>query len=168
MTHATLPNRNRHIQCLTVLPVRARERQIYAPLKGVIRGIARFPYRENRIVISYNGYIRSTHLIVQHVRSLSWTMKQRHTKQHTLNLPISLRSPVACLSSPWYLRALALLHPYLLPLPSPRVGWCGVLGFDSCLGPFPCRADRFAVVPIRSFLHQHPLKGVERPHAQSS
>ena len=62
-------------------------------------------------------------------------------------------------------RALSLLHPYLLPPPSPRVGWCGVLGSVSLLGPSPCRADRFAVIPVRSFLHQHPRKGVERPHA---
>ena len=49
--------------------------------------------------------------------------------------------------------------------PPPRVGWCGVLCPRSFLGSSPCRAGRFAVVPVLPFLHQHPWKGLERPHA---
>ena len=82
--------------------------------------------------------------------------------------PFSLRHPLVGSPSSWCLRALFLLHPYLLPPPSPRVGWCGVLDLDSWLGPFPCRAGKFSVIPVHSFLHQHPRKGVERPHASFS
>ena len=84
------------------------------------------------------------------------------------SFPVSFRHPLVCLPSSWHRRTLPPLHPCLLPPPSPRVGWCGVLDLCSWLGPFPCRAGKFSGCPVHSFLHQHLQGGVERPHAKTS
>ena len=45
MTHATLLNPNQPNQCFAALPVRARERQIRTPKKGILGGMCRDPTR---------------------------------------------------------------------------------------------------------------------------
>ena len=83
MTHATLFNPNQPNQCFAALPVRARERQIRTPKKGILGGMCRVPYPARVTVCPYNGYIAGTNLIVRHVMSLTWTTKRMRANQHT-------------------------------------------------------------------------------------
>ena len=83
MTHATLFNPNQPNQCFAALPVRARERQIRTPKKGILGGMCRVPYPARVTVCSYNGHIAGTNPIVRHVMSLTWTMKRMRANQRT-------------------------------------------------------------------------------------
>ena len=80
---ATLLDPNQPNQCSTASPVRARERQIRAPKKGILRGLRRGSYPAHVTVYPYNGYIKSTNPIVRHVMSLTWTMKRMRANQRT-------------------------------------------------------------------------------------
>ena len=82
-THATLINPNQPNKCFTASPVRARERQIRAPKKGILRGLRRGSYPAHVTVYPYNGYIAGTNPIVRHVMSLTWTTKRMRANQHT-------------------------------------------------------------------------------------
>ena len=64
MMFAAQLNPNQPNQCFTASPVRARERQIRAPKKHVLRGLSRASYRDNVTVYPYNGYIKSTNPII--------------------------------------------------------------------------------------------------------
>ena len=64
MMSATLLNPNQPNQYFTASPVRARERQIRTPEKGILGGFSRVPYPDRVTVYPYNGYIRSTNPIV--------------------------------------------------------------------------------------------------------
>ena len=79
---ATLLNPNQHAQCFTAPSVRARERQIRAPEKGVLGGITRGPYWDNVTVYPYNGHMTGTNPIVRHVMSLTCTLKRMRANQH--------------------------------------------------------------------------------------
>ena len=70
------PNQPNHY--FTASPVRARERQIRAPKKHILGGLGRASYSDRVTVYPYNGYIRSTNLIVRHVMSLTWIVKWTH------------------------------------------------------------------------------------------
>ena len=83
MTHATLFNPNQPNQCFAALPVRARERQIRTPKKGILGGMCRVPYPARVTVYPYNGYIAGTNPIVRHVMSLTWTLKRMRANQRT-------------------------------------------------------------------------------------
>ena len=83
MTHATLFNPNQPNQCFAASPVRARERQIRTPKKGILRGMCRVPYPARVTVYPYNGYIAGTNPIVRHVMSLTCALKRMHANQHT-------------------------------------------------------------------------------------
>ena len=89
ITHTIFLNPNQHNQCFTASPVRARERQIRAPKKGVlvlVFGVrTRVPYPAHVTVYPYNGYIRSTNPITRHVMSLTWTLKRMRANQRTPN-----------------------------------------------------------------------------------
>ena len=82
MVCATLLNPNQHHQCFTTSPVRARERQIRTPEKGILGGMGRGPYPTHVTVYPYNGYITGTNPIVRHVMSLTCTLKRVHANQH--------------------------------------------------------------------------------------
>ena len=73
---------NQPNRCFTASPVRARERQIRAPEKGVLGGITRGPYWDNVTVYPYNRHIRGTNPIVRHVMSLACTLERMHANQH--------------------------------------------------------------------------------------
>ena len=81
---ATLLNPNQPNQCFTASPVRARERQIRAPKKGILGGTTRVPYWENVTVYPYNGCIVGANPIVRRVMSLTCTLKRMHANQHAL------------------------------------------------------------------------------------
>ena len=68
-----LLNPNQHAQCFTASPVRARERQIRAPKKGILGGMSRGPYPARVTVYPYKGYIRGTNHVVRRVISLTCT-----------------------------------------------------------------------------------------------
>ena len=80
---ATLIDPNQPNQCFTASPVRARERQIRAPEKGILGGMCRAPYRAHVTVYPYNEYISGTNPIVRHVMSLTCTLKQMRANQRT-------------------------------------------------------------------------------------
>ena len=82
MMCATLLEPNQHAQCSTPSSVRARERQIRAPKKGILGVRSRVPYRARVTVHRYNRYITSTNPIVRHVMSLTCTLKRMRTNQH--------------------------------------------------------------------------------------
>ena len=90
--HATQLNPNQPNQCFTASPVRARERQIRAPKKGILRGLSRGPYPAQVTVYPYNGYIRGTNPIVRHVMSLTWTpariLATQRTPKHAITQPL--------------------------------------------------------------------------------
>ena len=79
---ATLLDPNQPNQYFTASPVRARERQIRAPEKGIIGAHTRDSYRTHVTVCPYNRYIRGTNPIVRHVTSLTCTLKQMRAHQH--------------------------------------------------------------------------------------
>ena len=81
MMCATQLNPSQPNHCFTALPVRAREHQIRAPKKCFLGGRSRWAYSDNVTVYPYKGYIRSTNLIVRHVRSLTCTLKRMLTNQ---------------------------------------------------------------------------------------
>ena len=81
-THATLLNPNQPNQCFTASPVRARERQIRAPKKGILRGTTRVSYMDNVTVYPYNGCIGGANPIVRRVMSLICTLNRMHANQH--------------------------------------------------------------------------------------
>ena len=72
---AMLLNPNQPNHYFAASPVQARERQIRAPKKCIFRESSRVSYLAHVTVYPYNEYIRSTHFIVRHIRSLTWTMK---------------------------------------------------------------------------------------------
>ena len=82
MMFATLLDPNQPNQYFTASPVRARERQIRAPEKGIIGAHTRDSYRAHVTVNPYNGCIRGTNPIVRHVGSLTCTLKQMRANQH--------------------------------------------------------------------------------------
>ena len=84
---ATLLDPNQPNQCFTASPVRARERQIRTPGKGILGGLSRGSYLENVTVYPYSGHIGGTNPIVQHVTSLAWTLKRTHADQHVPKHP---------------------------------------------------------------------------------
>ena len=79
---ATLIDPNQPNQCFTASPVRARERQIRAPEKGILGWFSRVPYATQVTVYPYNRYIRGTNPIVRHVMSLTCTLKRMRANQH--------------------------------------------------------------------------------------
>ena len=79
---ATLLDPNQPNQCFTASPVRARERQIRAPKKGILGGMTRVPYWENVTVYPYSGHTGGTNPIVRHVGSLTCTLKRMRANQH--------------------------------------------------------------------------------------
>ena len=90
--YATLLDPNQHDQCSTASSVRARERQIRAPEKGVLGGITRVPYWDNVTVYPYNGHMTGTNPIVRHVMSLTCTLKRMrantHAPKHAASQPL--------------------------------------------------------------------------------
>ena len=80
---ATLLNPNQPNQYFTASPVRARERQIRAPKKGILGEVIRYSYWDHVTVYPYNGYIRRTNPILRCVVSLTWTMKRMRANQRT-------------------------------------------------------------------------------------
>ena len=70
---ATLLDPNQPNQCFAALPVRARERQIRAPKKGILGVRTRGSYPTRVTVYPYNGCIRGTNPVVRHVMSLTCT-----------------------------------------------------------------------------------------------
>ena len=92
MMCATLLNPNHHDQCFTAFPVRARERQIRAPKKGILGVRSRGSYWDNVTVYPYNRYIAGTNPIVRHVMSLTCTLKQMcanlRTPKHATTQPL--------------------------------------------------------------------------------
>ena len=83
---------NQPNRCFTASPVRARERQIRAPEKGILGGIGRDSYPDNVTVYPYNGHITGTNPIVRHVMSLTCTLKQMRanlrTPKHATTQPL--------------------------------------------------------------------------------
>ena len=75
-------NPNISNQCFTASPVRARERQIRAPKKGILGGMTRVPYWDNVTVYPYNGCIGGANPIVRHDMSLTCTLNRMHANQH--------------------------------------------------------------------------------------
>ena len=84
------PNQRNHY--FSASPVRARERQIRAPKKGILRGLRRGSYPAHVTVYPYIGYIKSTNPIVQCVMSLTWTIKRMranwHAPKHAATQPL--------------------------------------------------------------------------------
>ena len=89
-----LPN-----QCFTASPVRARERQIRAPKKGILGVLSRDPYPAHVTVYPYNEYIRGTNPVVRHVISLTGTLKRMRANQrvpkHAATQPLHGSTPRA-------------------------------------------------------------------------
>ena len=71
LTRATQLNPNQPNIYFTASPVRARERQIRAPKRHILRKLRRASYSDNFTVYPYNGHIKSTNLIVRCVMSLT-------------------------------------------------------------------------------------------------
>ena len=78
---ATLLNPNQPNQCITASPVRARERQIRAPKRGILWVRCRCSYWDNVTVYPYNGCIRDTNPVVRHVMSLTCTLRRMRANQ---------------------------------------------------------------------------------------
>ena len=82
-----LPN-----QCFTASPVRARERQIRAPEKGILGVHGRSSYWTHVTVCPYNRHIGGTNPIVRHVMSLTCTLKRMrantHAPKHAASQPL--------------------------------------------------------------------------------
>ena len=78
---ATLFNPNQPNQCFTASPVRARERQIRAPKKGILRRLSRGSYPAHVTVYPYNRYMQGTNPVVRHVMSLTCTLKRIYANQ---------------------------------------------------------------------------------------
>ena len=85
--HTTLLNPNQPNQCFTASPVRARERQIRAPGKGILGGIGRGSYPTRVTVYPYNGYNGGTNPITRHVMSLACTLKRMRANSHAPKHP---------------------------------------------------------------------------------
>ena len=88
----TLLNPNQPNQCIRASPVRARERQIRAPKKGILGVRRRGSYPTRVTVYPYNGYITGTNPIVRHVMSLTCTLTRMRANQrapkHTITQPL--------------------------------------------------------------------------------
>ena len=82
MTCAALLDPNQPNQCFTASPVRARERQIRVPGKGILGGIGRGSYPTRVTVYPYNGYNGGTNPITRHVMSLTCTPARMLANQH--------------------------------------------------------------------------------------
>ena len=80
---ATLLDPNQPNHYCTAPTVRARERQIRAPKKGILGAQTMGSYWDNVTVYPYNGHIKSTNPIVRHVMSLTCTLKQMRANQRT-------------------------------------------------------------------------------------
>ena len=83
MMCTTLLNPNQPNQCIRASPVRARERQIRAPKKGILGVRRRGSYPAQVTVYPYNGCIRGTNPVVRHVMSLTCTLKRMRANQRT-------------------------------------------------------------------------------------
>ena len=83
MMCTTLLNPNQPNQCIRASPVRARERQIRAPKKGILGVRRRGSYPTRVTVYPYNGCIRGTNPVVRHVMSLTCTPARMRANQHT-------------------------------------------------------------------------------------
>ena len=83
MMCATLLDPNQPSHYFKASTVRARERQTRAPKKGILRGLGRGSYPAHVTVYPYNGYIKSTNPITQHVMSLTCTLKRMRANQRT-------------------------------------------------------------------------------------
>ena len=81
MMCATQINPNQPNHYFTASPVRARERQIRAPKKGILGVLSRDPYPAHVTVYPYNEYIRGTNPVVRHVISLTGTLKRMRANQ---------------------------------------------------------------------------------------
>ena len=112
---ATLLNPNQHAQCFTAPSVRARERQIRAPEKGVLGGITRGPYWDNVTVYPYNGYIRGTNPVTRHVMSLTCTPKRIPANQHAPNHAATqpLRARVGCIQVDLHAACTGIRYAYM-------------------------------------------------------
>ena len=82
MMCATLLDPNQPNHYCTAPTVRARERQIRAPKKCILRGLRRGSYPAHVTVYPYNGYITGTNPVVRHVMSLTCTLKRMLANQH--------------------------------------------------------------------------------------
>ena len=76
MMCATQINPNQPNHYSTASPVRARQRQIRAPKKHILRGISRDSYSDRVTVYPYNGYMQSTNPIMRHFMSLTCALEQ--------------------------------------------------------------------------------------------
>ena len=89
---ATPLDPNQPNQCFTASPVRARERQIRAPGKGILGGIGRGSYPTRVTVYPYDGHIRGTNPVVRHVMSLActlqWIRANWHAPKHATIQPL--------------------------------------------------------------------------------
>ena len=83
MMCATLLDPNQPSHYFTASTVRARERQIRAPKKHILRGLGRGSYPAHVTVYPYNGCIRGTNPVVRHVMSLTCTLKRMRANQRT-------------------------------------------------------------------------------------
>ena len=72
----TLLNPNQPNQCIRASPVRARERQIRAPKKGILGGMSSDSYPTRVTVHPYSGHIAGTNPVVRRVMSLTLTTRQ--------------------------------------------------------------------------------------------
>ena len=129
---ATLFDPNQHSKYFTASSVRARERQIRAPKKGILGVRSRGSYWDNVTVYPYNGHIKSTNPIVRHVMSLTCTLMQMHTNQYTLKRAITqpLHGSTTCAP------ATNLVASYIIPV---DLGAHTRGSFSDCL-PFGQRA----------------------------
>ena len=75
------PNQPNHY--FAASPVRARERQIRAPKKGILGVRRRGSYPTRVTVYPYNGCITGTNPVVRHVMSLTCTLKRMRANQRT-------------------------------------------------------------------------------------
>ena len=79
---AALLDPNQPNQCITASRVRARDRQIRAPKKGILGARTRESYPTRVTVYPYNRYIRGTNPITRHVMSLTCTPARMRANQH--------------------------------------------------------------------------------------
>ena len=82
MMCATLLDPNQHNHYCTAPTVRARERQIRAPKKCILRGLRRGSYPAHVTVYPYSGCITGTNPFVRHAMLLTCTLKRLHANLH--------------------------------------------------------------------------------------
>ena len=84
MMCATLLDPNQPNQCFTASPVRARERQIRAPKKGILGALGRDSYTDDVTVYPYNGHIAGTNMNVRCSDIFLQTLMMMFVKRNNL------------------------------------------------------------------------------------